>query len=64
MGEKWVLKYVYEEETLVCTSCTRYLRGQTVHLYINVDDEVEDILCDLFWKKNQMEINEQWAKDG
>jgi hypothetical protein len=58
MSEKWVLYYLYEDEMLRCTSCSRYLRGQTVHFYI-VDDRIDEVMCDMCWKKNQKEINEQ-----
>jgi phage FluMu protein Com len=55
MSEKWALYYLYEDETLRCTSCSKYLRGQTVHLYINVDDEIDEVKCDACWKEDQKE---------
>jgi NifU-like protein involved in Fe-S cluster formation len=57
MSEKWALFHLHEDATLECTSCNRDLCGQTVHLYINVDDEIEDVMCDMCWKKNQKETN-------
>lgn len=58
MSEKWVLFLLYADEMLECTTCSRYLRRRTVHLYI-VDDRIDEVMCDMCWKKNQKEINDE-----
>jgi hypothetical protein len=58
MSEKWVSIELDLNELLHCRSCREDICEEQMHLYINVDDEVEDILCDRCWKKKQKEIKE------
>jgi hypothetical protein len=53
MGERWVTLKLVEDETLRCESCSSYLHDQKVHLYLEVDDELVEILCDTCWKKEE-----------
>lgn len=53
MGERWVQIELVEDETLRCRSCLENIQEEKVHLYINVNDEIEEIMCDACWKKNQ-----------
>jgi hypothetical protein len=51
MGGKWGWIELVEDETLRCASCYESIHKQRIHLYANVDDEVEEVLCDACWKK-------------
>jgi hypothetical protein len=55
MGERWVLIRLSGDETLRCHSCYNSAQ-QKAHLYIDVNDEIEEVMCDTCWKKNQKEI--------
>jgi hypothetical protein len=50
MGEKWVLIFLGNDEILRCNSCDEYQHNQKVHLYLNVDDEIDTVVCDSCWK--------------
>lgn len=57
MGERWVSIILTEHETLRCELCGTYMYEQRMHLYLDVDDEIDEVLCDTCWKKNQKEIS-------
>jgi uncharacterized Zn-finger protein len=54
MSEKWVTLLVEEDETVRCTSCLKYLHGQKIYLYLDVDGELNDAKCRYCWAKYQM----------
>lgn len=60
MGERWVLIELKEDEILICNSCDGYLHNQKVHLYIDVNDEIEEVMCETCWKE---EGEKTWARD-
>lgn len=53
MGERWVTFEMKEDEILRCFSCDLRLSHQKVHLYLNVNDELDDVLCEACFKKVQ-----------
>jgi len=53
MGEKWVHIKLSGDETLRCHSCCAYVHNQIVPLYLNVNDEIEEVICSTCWKENQ-----------
>lgn len=55
MGGQWVLIQLTETETLKCISCGTYIYIQKVHLYLNVNGEIEEVMCSTCWKRNQKE---------
>jgi hypothetical protein len=62
MGEKWVWIELVEDETLRCLSCCESRHKQRMHFYVNVDDEIEEVMCDSCWNKTEKKT--QWARDG
>lgn len=57
MGERWVSYYLDGDENLRCTSCHKCLHNQKVYLYMDVNDGLDEVMCDTCWKKDQKEIN-------
>lgn len=55
MGERWVTLEVDEDETLRCTSCSKYLHEQKVYLYLDVNNELGEIMCRYCWAQDQRE---------
>lgn len=53
MGERWVSINLCAEESLRCHSCYESAHNQKVHLYLNVDDEIDEIMCDSCWKDQE-----------
>lgn len=53
MGEKWGWIELVEDETLRCHSCYESIHKQRMHLYVNVDDEIEEVMCDICWNKKE-----------
>ena len=45
MDEKWVLIEIDGDEILRCHSCYEGIHDQNVHLHLNVDDEVDEVMC-------------------
>ena len=50
MSEQWVTLIIDEDETIRCSQCQGYLHNQKVHLYVEADQEIEEILCEKCWK--------------
>ena len=57
MSERWVTFDIGDNETLRCTSCSKYLHDQKGHLFLDVDDELDDIMCECCWREDQKEMN-------
>jgi hypothetical protein len=57
MGERWVTFYLGKDETLICTTCSKYLHDQKVYLYVNIYNGLNKVMCRHCWKKNQEEKN-------
>jgi hypothetical protein len=57
MGEKWVTLCLVDDEILTCQSCLENMQEENVHLYVNVNDEIEEVMCDTCWSKDQRETN-------
>lgn len=55
MGERWVTLLLIQDESLRCTSCYRSLSNQKVHLYLDVNDGLDDAMCEACFKKDQKE---------
>jgi hypothetical protein len=51
--EEWVTLYVYGNGTLECHKCRVYLKHQKAHMYVNVDHEIEEVLCEKCWKSEE-----------
>jgi hypothetical protein len=58
MGERWVLIWLVRDESLRCHSCSESISKEEAHLYIDVDDEIEEVMCDKCWSKNKREMKE------
>ena len=56
MSERWVLIELKEDEILICNTCDGYLHNHRVHLYIGVDNEIDEVMCNTCWKEKQKEI--------
>ena len=56
MGERWVSIKLVGDDSLRCQSCHECIDNQKVHLYIDVNDEIEEIMCNVCWKEKQKEI--------
>jgi hypothetical protein len=57
MGERWVTLLLLKDESIRCDSCELFLSNQKVHLYLNVTDELDEVLCEACFKKDQKEMN-------
>lgn len=53
--ERWGLIELEGDETLKCHSCDGCIRNQRVHILLNVDGEVEEVMCAFCWKEKQKE---------
>jgi hypothetical protein len=53
MGERWVTFYLGIDETLRCTSCSKYLHDQKVYLYLYINDGLNRVMCEACFKKEQ-----------
>ena len=51
MGERWVTFALGDDETLRCSSCSKYLHDQEVHIYLDVNDQLDEVMCECCWKK-------------
>jgi hypothetical protein len=57
MGERWVTLRVAYNENLKCFQCSKEITDQVAHLYLNVTDEIEEVLCERCWKKERKMTN-------
>ena len=55
MVEEWLTFRINKEELLQCDRCSGWLRNQEVYVYVNVDRELEEVLCENCWKIVQEE---------
>ena len=46
----WVLS---GKDTSVCDKCSMVLENQQVHMYANVDNEIEEVLCEKCWDEER-----------
>jgi hypothetical protein len=53
MGERWASIILCADESLRCHSCYENAHNQKVHLHLNVDDEIDEIMCDSCWKDQE-----------
>ena len=51
--EEWVTLYVYGDGTLECHKCRVYLKHQKAHMYVNVNHEIEEVLCEKCWEEEE-----------
>ena len=49
--EEWVTFILLDKDLLVCAKCLETITYQKVHMYVNVDNEVEEVLCEECWTK-------------
>jgi len=52
--EKWVTLAVFETEVLVCDACDTQIINQVAYMYVNSDNDVEEVLCERCWKKEDI----------
>ena len=57
MGERWVILVLDQDETLKCEFCLKYLHEEKVHLYMDVNDQLVETMCDACWKKEGEKSN-------
>jgi hypothetical protein len=51
MGERWVTLVLLKNETLECDGCAEYIHDEEVHLYVDANDDLIEIMCTACWKK-------------
>ena len=49
--EEWITWLLFGRDTVICDRCLKMFVYQRMHLYINVDNEVEEVLCEECWTK-------------
>ena len=55
MVEEWVILRLFGKDTLVCGNCSGALTHQKVHMHLNVDREIEEVLCAGCYKSRREE---------
>ena len=55
MVEEWPTDVLGGGETLISGRCYGQLYSQKVHMYVNVDRELEEVLCEGCWEIAQEE---------
>jgi len=48
--EEWVTCQFIGREAIECDKCSGLIKNQRVHMYVNVDNEIEEVLCEECWK--------------
>ena len=51
--EEWVTFLLFDKDLLVCDKCSKIFTYQKMHMYVNVDNEVEEVLCEKCWDEIQ-----------
>jgi len=54
--EEWVTLLLRGHDALVCDKCCRITENQLVRMYMNVDSEIEEVLCEECWEKEQNKL--------
>lgn len=54
MSEEWVTFVLFGRDTLRCENCSGLLDSQKVYLCLNVDHEVEEVLCAECYKSRRV----------
>ena len=49
--EDWVTCQFIGREAIECDKCSGLIKNQRVHMYVNVDNEIEEVLCEQCWMK-------------
>jgi uncharacterized Zn-finger protein len=57
MGERWCWILLKGDDTLICSYCDKPLHNQKVHIYLDVEDSLDDIMCEACFKKEQRETD-------
>ena len=47
MGERWVTLRLRWGEALICHKCYKTIEDQEVHMYVNVDHEIDEVICEM-----------------
>lgn len=55
IGDRWGLIELEGDDALKCHSCDGHIRNQRVHILLNVDGEVEEVMCDFCCNEKQKE---------
>jgi uncharacterized Zn-finger protein len=55
MGERWACLALIEDESLMCDTCESYFKHGTAYLYLDVNDELVETMCEACWKKEGKE---------
>jgi hypothetical protein len=51
--EEWVTLILRRRDALVCNMCAKTIENQQVHMYVDVDYEVEEVYCEECWEKER-----------
>lgn len=51
--EEWVTIILRKGDALVCSMCGKVIENQQVHMYVDVDYEIEEVLCEECWEKER-----------
>jgi len=51
--EEWVTWILFGRDVVVCDNCSGSINNQRVHMYVNVDNEVEEVLCEECYKSRR-----------
>jgi hypothetical protein len=53
MSEQWLTLILGEDEKLSCDTCAKWIQDQIAYLCRNDNAELDEILCETCWKRNQ-----------
>ena len=51
--EEWVTWILFGKDIVVCDKCLNAINNQRMHLYVNVDNEIEEVLCEECWRSSE-----------
>jgi uncharacterized CHY-type Zn-finger protein len=54
---QWGILHLKRRDALVCYKCYKTIEDQKVHMYINVDFEIDKVMCENCWKTAQEEAS-------
>ena len=53
MVEEWVTFLLCGRDSLVCEKCSGAISNQKVYMYLNVDHEIEEVVCAKCYKSER-----------
>ena len=51
--EEWVTWALIRSVVAICDKCGKVIETQEVHMYVNGDNEIEEVLCEECWRREE-----------